>query len=472
MRAYQLLSLSAMLSSAASWGIKRAALEPNLDLSVDITNDINIDPDIIGKALFEIIPDEKARNEDNPISRRDVFSRQEPGNPTLRSAEEVSKIKAPGTSKSGVFYRGDSRPPEEIFKSGFKPQGENTNLQNHLDFKPNSGLVSVSRSREATYGYMFGRSADKNPKGYVYVIAAKDMPNGYWVPGIHPPEKNAAVSRNQEFAVNGAIPATSISHAFEVTQANPTDKARKIKNEAYSLRSASKCTIMKRRAGGSCDPAGWVDIEKNEPKKPASGDGGKGKKPVGQKISQSKFLQFITELEPKSIGGLIKVLKDGEATIADVQLGFKRALSEAMDNRWADFGDWDKAAESLKNIVVDVASTVRYATPAGYWSDVIKRLPDIAKEISKGKTPKEKLEIANKKVNGAVNAWAYTPVGFVNEALMREAAMRTPAVQAVAISINKLWSYTPLGWLINQIAPIESLRRKINAREEVLSLGY
>lgn len=470
MRTYQLLSLSAVLSSAASWGIKRAPLEPNLDLSVDITNAIDIDPDIIGKTVFEIIPDDKASFEDNSISRRDVFSRQAPGNPALRSAEEVSKIKAPGTSKSGVFYRGDSRPPEEIFKSGFKPQGDNTKLQDHLDFKANSGLVSVSRSREATYRYMFGR--DNSPKGYVYVIAAKDMPDGYWVPGIYPPEKNPDVSRNQEFAVKGTIPGTSISHAYEVTEANPTDKARKIKNDAYSLRSASKCTILKRRAGGSCDPAGWVDIEQNEPKKPASGEGGKGKKPVGQKISESKFLQFLTELEPESIGGLIKALKDGEVTIADVQLGFKRALSEAMDHRWADFGDWDKAAESLKNIVFDIASTVRYATPVGYWSDVIKRLPDIAKEIGKGKTPEEKLEIANKNINGAVNVWSYTPVGFVNEALMKEAAMGTPPVQAVAVSINKLWSYTPWGWLINQIAPVESLLRKINAREEVLSLGY
>ncbi|KAG8409564.1 hypothetical protein J3459_017390 [Metarhizium acridum] len=275
------------------------------------------------------------------------------------SAEKVAKITAPGTSKLGIFYRGNSRPPEEIF------------------------------------------IADKNTKGYVFVIAAKDIPDDYWVPGTYPLEKNHAVSCNQEFAVQGAVPGTSISHAYEVTKDNPADKSRKIKNEEYSLRSASKCTILKSRAGGSCDPAGWADVEETGLKKPAPGgtEGGKDmKRFVGQKIAESKLLQFIGELDSGSISSLIKGLKDGEFTFADVQLAFKRELSEAMDHRWTDFESWEKAAESLKNIVDGIVSTARFKTPVGYWSDVIQRLPDTAKEISKGKIPEEKLEIANKNV--------------------------------------------------------------------------
>ncbi|KAG8413384.1 hypothetical protein J3458_012953 [Metarhizium acridum] len=122
------------------------------------------------------------------------------------------------------------------------------------------------------------------------------------------------------------------------------------------------------------------------------------KRPVGQKIAERKFLQFIGQLDSRSIGSLIKGLKDGEFTFADVQLAFKMALSEAMDHRWTDFENWEKAAESLKNIVDDIVSTARFKTPVGYWSNVIQRLPDTAKEISKGKTPEEKLEIANKNV--------------------------------------------------------------------------
>ncbi|KAK9435778.1 Transcription elongation factor A [Metarhizium brunneum] len=185
----------------------------------------------------------------------------------------------------------------------------------------------------------------------------------------------------------------------------------------------------------------------------------KGKGKVGASvlnIQGGKFLDFFSELDPEAFGPLIKAIEDGEITVADIEMALKRAISETMKQRWADFGSTEKAAETLKNIAFDIFATARYATPPGFWHDVVKNLPPIAKEIHNAKTPEEKLEIANKNINEVVTIWSYTPVGAFNENIMKEVAKGTPTTTAVAVSVNKLWSYTPLGWLINQIAPIDS----------------
>lgn len=67
--------------------------------------------------------------------------------------------------------------------------------------------------------------------------------------------------------------------------------------------------------------------------------------------------------------------------------------------------------------------------------------------------------------------WSYTPVGVLNENIMKEAANNAPPVQAIAVSLNKLWSYTPFGWLVNLIAPVDSGLRQINVRDVMLTLG-
>lgn len=480
MKAYQLLALFALEAIAAPQATSLASVAPN-----PIPTGLDIDPPIVGKTVFDIVLDtdeEVAKR--NVASARNFFERQAPDNKLpIISAEEASRKPAPGGGKSGVFYRGDSRPPSQIFKEGFKPQGLDDNLRNHLAFAGDSAFVSLSRSPESAERYAFGRAADKAQTGYIYVLAPKDVPDGYWIPGIYPPDKNPAVGINQEFAATNAVPGSSISHAYEVTRDNPSSRSKKVKNENYSLKSSPRCSIQKR---STCDPAKFVEQEEPK-KKPVTGEkeepkkGGKTPMPeeqnsgekkgskshfTGNKIMESRFLQFLSELDAQALKPLVEAIEKREITVADAQLAFKRSLSETMEKRWTDFKNPEEALESLKNIAVDIFSTARYATPTGYWEDVIRNLPAIAKEIGQGKTPEEKLAIANKDINSVMKAWSYTPIGVLNDNLMNEAAKNTPAVQATAVTVNKLWSYTPLGWLVNYFAPVEPLLRKINAREE------
>ncbi|PQK18120.1 hypothetical protein BB8028_0012g00170 [Beauveria bassiana] len=184
-----------------------------------------------------------------------VAARQAP--PTV-TAEVAAKMKAPGGGEKGVFYRGDSRPPSVIFAEGFAPQSSDKSLRYHLSFVGNSGLVSLSRSPETADSYVFGRSGEKATKGYIYVIAPKDVPDGYWVPGIYPPEKNPAVARNQEFAVAGSVPATSISHAYKVTSDKPSSRGTKIKNPDYVLKKSPSCFSLGLGKRAICDPAKYM----------------------------------------------------------------------------------------------------------------------------------------------------------------------------------------------------------------------
>ena len=103
-------------------------------------------------------------------------------------------------------YRGDSRPPEEIFGSdgngpGFEPWGDDMDLQSHIDGNMNSGYVSTSSEQSAAA--VFGP--------YAYTI--DDQPTGIDVstaPGI------SYNPNEHEIAVPGGIPAGSIEGAYVV----------------------------------------------------------------------------------------------------------------------------------------------------------------------------------------------------------------------------------------------------------------
>lgn len=251
MKSYQLLALFALEAIAAPKASKLLPAVPVPGAAAIITSP-DIDPTVIGKTVFDaILDDSQLATKSRAGLSRDIFKRQSPANPPTISAKEASEKSASGGGKSGVFYRGDSRPPEEIFKSGFQPWGDVKSLQNHLEFKPGSGLVSLSRSPEAAQRYAFGR--DKKATGYIYVIAPNNVPNGYWVPGIYPGGKNPAVALNQEFAVDGAVPGSSIAYAHKVELKKPSSWGKKIKNKDYALKSAPPCS--KKRA--ICDPANF-----------------------------------------------------------------------------------------------------------------------------------------------------------------------------------------------------------------------
>ncbi|KZZ89413.1 Bordetella pertussis toxin A [Moelleriella libera RCEF 2490] len=131
--------------------------------------------------------------------------------PHVMTAADVAATRAAARSKQGVFYRGDSRPPEEVFEHGFEPMGTDADLSRHLSFSGNSRYVSLTRSRATAAAYAFGRTGGKTTVGYLYRLAPNDIGDGYWIPGML---KGAEVDFNQEFAVIGAVRRESIQGVY------------------------------------------------------------------------------------------------------------------------------------------------------------------------------------------------------------------------------------------------------------------
>ncbi|OAA56388.1 hypothetical protein ISF_07456 [Cordyceps fumosorosea ARSEF 2679] len=240
--------LAALLALGVIAAPQAVSDEPFPELEGVVTEDgIELDSTFVVDPIFEILSN-------YTVLPDKVTARQAPpANPQTTTADAASKIKAPGGGEKGVFYRGDSRPPSVIFAEGFAPQGNNPSLRDHLGFAGNSGLVSLTRDPSRAEHYAFGRTGAKTEKGYVYVVSTKDVPDGFWVPGLYNPAKDPAIARNQEFAVAGSVPASSISHAYEITSQNPTARNIKVKNEDYVLKKSPSCFSFGKRA--VCDPA-------------------------------------------------------------------------------------------------------------------------------------------------------------------------------------------------------------------------
>ncbi|KAM0743828.1 hypothetical protein ACQRIT_001142 [Beauveria bassiana] len=257
MQPYLLAALLALQAVAAPQSPdEQPSPEPT---GIIVTDDgIELDTSFITEPFFEILSNyTDILNSTVDANLHAPVERLKARAPRVVTAETASKMKAPGHGAQGVFFRGDSRPPSLIFATGFQPKGSDPSLINHLSFAGNSGFVSLTRNPHTAEQYAFGRTGSKKEKGYIYVIAHKNVPDGYWLPGIYPPEKNPAVHRNQEFAVLGAVPAESISHAYEVTRAKPSARMTKIKNEDYVLRRSSSCFFSKRAI--VCDPAKYME---------------------------------------------------------------------------------------------------------------------------------------------------------------------------------------------------------------------
>ncbi|KAM4063718.1 hypothetical protein HRG_006839 [Hirsutella rhossiliensis] len=405
---------------------------------------------------------------ENRLRRRGKPDGQREDIPASKAATKKDK----GTTESGVFFRGDSRAPDEVFKSGFQPQGRDMDLQRHLSLSGGSGYVSLSRSSASARPYAFGRTGEKKEKGYLYLVAPNNVPNGYYLPEVF--SKDGAVRGNREFAVAGAIPPSAISGAYELDSKDPKAKPQWKANGSYGFKklpcSGKKrelCELTRNPDAGA--DAGVEDEERGKKKEGEPGakedeHGGKKKtgkgKTISNKISQNRFLLWISESSPEAFKPLIEAIKEGGISVQDYELAFKRALSQAVETRYTDFSSWGSAAETLLNIVTDVFQSARLATPPGFWEEAIKNLPAVAREISKAQTAEEKMEIANRDIHPVVKAWSFTPMGLINESLMKEAANQAPVVQGVAATANSFWSYTPFGWIVNQIFPIETLIRQ------------
>lgn len=448
---------------------------PAVEVPRDIANALDIDPTLFGKSVFSITEDVAKRGEDDGAILEHAFGsfqkRQNPMKYRLSSAEEVGKLPDPFGGKRGIFFRGDSRPPSEIFRDGFVPKGKNTNLVRHLSFEGPSGLVSLSKSIFSAGRYAFGRPADGNQKGYIYVIAHSGVPRGFWVPGIYPPEKNPAVHRNQEFAVAGTVPGSSISHAYEVKLGFTfPDAVKRFKNPEYDL--AHPGCLWNRRKRSECSPSTWKP-EEEFPNAKAVVEAeqtlkGKGR-PAGTPITENVFLRFLAETDVEFLRPLIDSIKSGECSAGDYHMALKRAMSETIDKRYTHFDGADETAASIAHMTLDIMSAARFGIPRGFWEDVVRNLPPIARKISKAKTTEEKLKIANTNINAVMRAWERTPVGTINEVLMGQSPrllITTPVKNLI-----QLWSYTPLGLVIGLFAPADDLLKKLNVRDDFLKFG-
>ena len=68
-------------------------------------------------------------------------------------------------AKPTYVFRGDGRPPAQIFDEGFKASGTNTDVLNHATTNTNSGLISTSSTPNVAREF-----ADVQVGGYVYTV--------------------------------------------------------------------------------------------------------------------------------------------------------------------------------------------------------------------------------------------------------------------------------------------------------------
>ncbi|KAK2589576.1 hypothetical protein QQS21_012745 [Conoideocrella luteorostrata] len=429
----------------------------------------------IGLPVLEIVADNPAP------TKKSISVRAGPNKPDGQreavAATEIARRVISSMNEEfagGVFYRGDTRPPSEVFAHGFSPQGTDADLHHHLNFAGNSRYVSLTLSAATAERYSRGRTGSKTDVGYVYMITPQNVPNGYFIPDIF---NEPAVLRNFEFAAAGDIPASSIVGCYKVYKDGKTSAW--IRNKRF-IAPKSNCNVMKRELCPHNEktekPSEKEDLKKhkngakpNTPKgKPEfekQTSSGKKMESFNNKVTKNRFLQWTSNLDPECFQPISDAIKNGELDLRDYQLAFKRALSMVISDRWSQFDSVERAFASLANIAVDVFETIRTKVPTYFWRDVLMLLPDVAKNISRGATPEERLELANHDTHPAVVAWTYTPVGRVNELLAEKAAKKAPAAQTFVSVLNSVWSWTPLGWVFNHVFPLEPLiQEKIHVR--------
>ncbi|PHH66087.1 putative enterotoxin [Ophiocordyceps australis] len=159
---------------------------------------------------------------------------------------------------------------------------------------------------------------------------------------------------------------------------------------------------------------------------------------------------------------LVDGLKNSEFTIADCQIGFKKALSNTLNRRYTEFENADHALGSIFNIAMDTFDLVTLRPPAGFYMDLVAEIPKECKAVAAAKTPEEKLKVASEDVDTLVQVWSdYTPVGIETQRWAERLAKNPDIkpIKAVETTIYDFWSMTPIGWLFNKAFP--SVRQQI-----------
>jgi RHS repeat-associated protein len=111
-------------------------------------------------------------------------------------------------AKEPYTFRGDSRPPEEIFNTGFQPRGSNTDLYEYAVSNAPSTYVSTSKSSDIAAGFATNNGTRN---GYVYTVQAPEGIDVNKILGSKSP-----YPLEQEIVFNGGINITNIRGATPI----------------------------------------------------------------------------------------------------------------------------------------------------------------------------------------------------------------------------------------------------------------
>ncbi len=117
----------------------------------------------------------RARDQENIFAKDEAPVKDTPPvkkpAPVAKGWKDYAASKGVDTSK--VLYRGDSRPPNVIFKEGFQTRGTATDLQDYVLHNTPSDFVSTSKSEDVATSFAQKEAANSG-SGYTYFVSPQN----------------------------------------------------------------------------------------------------------------------------------------------------------------------------------------------------------------------------------------------------------------------------------------------------------
>ncbi len=142
-----------------------------------------------------------------------------------------------------MVYRVDTRPPDEVFKSGFVPRGDDLDLPTHVQGAnwKNTGFVATTDDPHLVPRIMHDVGLHQGVQAWLYKIRASDnffyVPESLtWIATHNPPTSGrtqlsqgvyAAYSHQREWVAAGGIPRAQIEEATRLQPANAHEPVRR-----------------------------------------------------------------------------------------------------------------------------------------------------------------------------------------------------------------------------------------------------
>ena len=123
-------------------------------------------------------------------------------------AAQFNQLAETGDSLPSMTFRGDSRSPDEIFASGFKPRGSNADVAEHTFDPSGSNYVSTSRSFQTGIGF----ANQTGSGGWVYFVRPSSGVNVNGALGF-----GQMFAEELEIAVPGGVPTQDVIGAMRVS---------------------------------------------------------------------------------------------------------------------------------------------------------------------------------------------------------------------------------------------------------------